>query len=414
MTDSSESTTAPGRFDVLRQQDYRWLWLGGIFVFLASQAQQIARGWLAFELTGNNRGLGGVIFGFGVSSLLASPFSGVLADRISKRAILIVAQSALAASALGIAIAITTDTIEYWMLIAASVVQGGGISLLGPARLAMTADLVERSSLTNAIFLSNGSIQATRVLGPALAGVMIAVEPIGTAGVYYFGAALSVLSVLLMFPLPAGRAKHSSGRSAVGDLVDGVRYVRGNKRISRLLVIGVLVVMFGFPHIALLPGMVEDIFGLEAWAFGLLNASAAIGAVTVSITLANVDPKRLGSLQIRAGFIFAASLMVFAVMPTFALAAVVMVVVGGSSAAYQAMNNSQVLTLADVEYHGRVQSLLMLAFSGFGLIALPTGLLADAIGIRETMVGMGAVVGVVVGISVLWRRRNQQPVLPDL
>jgi len=401
------------RFAALSIPAYRRLWWGGIFVFLASQAQQVARGWLAYDLTGTNKGLGGVIFGFGVSSLIAVPASGVVADRFPKRRIMILAQSAMGLAALGIAIAVATDTIEYWMLIAASVIQGSGMSMLGPARLAMTADLVERSALTNAIFLSNASIQSTRVLGPVISGVLIAVEPIGIGGVYFVGAALAILSVVSAAGLPPGNPRGRSGRSPLGDLADGISYVRGRPELTRLLTLGVLVVMFGFPHVTFLPGLIQDIYELDAWALGVLTASAAIGAVSASLFLANVEPRRLSSLQFRAGVGFAVSLSIFAAVPNYWGGVAVMVFVGGSSSAFQAMNNSQALVIADVEYHGRVQSLIMLAFTGFGLMALPMGLLADELGIRETMVVMGVIVGVCVLFGEAWRRRQSQPDLPS-
>jgi MFS family permease len=402
------------RFAALRIPAYRRLWWGGIFVFLASQTQQVARGWLAYELTGNNKGLGGVIFGFGVSSLIAVPASGVIADRFPKRRIMMLAQSAMGLAALGIAIAIATDTIAYWMLIAASVVQGSGMSMLGPARLAMTADLVERQALTNAIFLSNASIQATRVLGPVIAAILIWIEPIGIGGAYFVGAALALLSVVSAAGLPAGHPRKTSGRSPLEDLADGVRYVRNRPELTRLLTLGVLVVMFGFPHVTFLPGLIQDVYELDAWALGVLTASAAVGAVSGSLFLANVETRRLSSLQFRAGLAFAVSLAVFAAMPNYWAGVVVMVVVGGSSSAFQAMNNSQALVIADVEYHGRVQSLIMLAFTGFGLMALPMGLLADSWGILETMAAMGALVGVCVLFGEAWRRRQSQSDLPVL
>lgn len=404
----------PGRFDALRIRPYQWLWWGGVFVFLASQAQQVARGWLAYELTGTNRGLGGVIFGFGISSLVAVPISGVAADRFSKRKILVLAQSAMALAALGIAVAVATDTVAYWMLIAASVVQGTGMSFLGPARLAMTADLVDRKLLTNAIFLSNASVQTTRVIGPLVAGVLIAVEPVGIAGVYFIGTALSALSVVTVAQVPVREPRPRTGRSGFGDLADGVAYVRRNPELKRLLVIGVLVVMVGFPHVTLLPGLVEDVFELDAWAFGTLTASAAVGAVTASLSLANAEARRLGPLQFRAGVIFAVSLAVFAAIPVYWPAAAVMALVGAASSAFQAMNNSQALAIADVEYHGRVQALLMLAFTGFGLAALPVGVLADTFGIRQVMIGEGVILGAVVIAGEAWRRRQRRPEVPAL
>jgi MFS family permease len=406
---TDDDPSGSGRFAALAIPDYRRLWWGGIFVFLASQTQQVARGWLAYELTGNNKGLGGVIFGFGVSSLIAVPASGVIADRFPKRTILVIAQSVMGLAALGIAIAVATDTVAYWMLIAASVVQGSGMAMLGPARLAMTADLVARDSLTNAIFLSNASIQSTRVIGPTLAGTLIAIKAFGIAGVYFVGAGLSLLSVVLAFGLPPGLPRGSSGRTPFGDLADGITYVRRRPELQRLLVVGVLVVMFGFPHVTFLPGLIQDTYELDAWALGVLTASAAVGAVAASLFLANVDQNKLSPLQFWAGLSFAVSLVVFAAVPQYWGGVAVMVIVGGSSSAFQAMNNSQALVIADVEYHGRVQSLIMLAFTGFGLMALPLGLAADAYGIRETMAAMGIAVLAAVMFSEIWRRRIAQP-----
>lgn len=412
-TRSSEGEAPTSRFAALRNPAYRRLWWGGIFIFLASQTQQVARGWLAYELTESNKALGGVIFGFGVSLLIATPFSGVVADRFPKRRIMILAQGVMGVAALGIALAVATDIIEYWMLVAASVVQGSGMALLGPSRLAMTADLVERDALTNAIFLSNASVQATRVFGPVVAGVLIAVEPIGIGGVYFLGAALSLLSVISAAGLPPGDPRGSSGRTPFGDMADGIHYVRRRPELTRLLTIGVLVVMFGFPHVTFLPGMIQDIYELDAWALGVLTGSAAIGAVSSSLFLANVAPKRLTSLQFQAGLAFAITLAIFAAIPDYWGGVVVMIAVGAASSAYQAMNNSQALVIADVEYHGRVQSLLMLAFSGFGLMALPMGLLADEYGIRETMVLMGVLVMAAVILGETWRRRQALPDLLD-
>lgn len=397
------------RFASLRIPDYRKLWWGGMFVFLATQSQQIARGWLAFELTGSNTALGGVVFGFGVSSLIAIPAGGVLADRVPKRTILLVAQGAIMLAGLAIAVAIATDTVAYWMLVAAGAVQGAGMSLLGPARLAMTADLVDRDSLTNAIFLSNGSIQMTRVIGPAIAGALIGVATIGVGGVYFIGAGLSTLSLFFTVGLPRGEPTRRSHRSPIGDMADGIAYVRRRPELQRLLVVSLLVVMLGFPHVTFLPAMIEEIFELDAWALGLLTTSAAMGAVGSSFLLANSPRDRLPSLQARAGVLFGLTLLGFAVSPWFWLAVAVMLLVGATSSAFQALNNSLVLTIADVEYHGRVQSLIMLSFSGFGLAALPMGTLADAYGIRETMAGMALLVLASMTISFAWHRRIARP-----
>ncbi|MCY4493382.1 MAG: MFS transporter [Acidimicrobiaceae bacterium] len=402
------------RFASLQIPEYRLLWWGGMFVFLASQTQQIARGWLAYDLTGSNAALGGGVFAFGVTSLVAIPAGGVLADRIGKRSILMFAQSTMTAAALGVAVAISTGAIQYWMLVVAGGVQGLGMSLLGPARLAMTADLVERDSLTNAILLSNASVQMTRVLGPAVGGILIGIAVVGVGGVYYVGATLSALSVVATVKLPAGAPRYRSRLSAFDDLIAGFAYVRGHRELARLLVVSLLIVMLGFPHITFLPGLVEDIYELDAWALGLLTTSGAVGAVIASVALASAKPSRLPSLQVRAAVVFGVSLIAFAVVPQYWLAVVVMVLVGGGSAAFQALNNSLALTIADVEYHGRVQSLIMLSFTGFGLASLPFGKLADIYGIRPIMSLMGSLVLVSMGLGVLWKRRITPAEPPSL
>ena len=125
MTDTPEPT---GRFASLAIPEFRRLWWGGVFVFLAMQTQQIARSWLAYELTGTNTALGGVLIGFGVAGLVAIPTGGVLADRFAKRTILVTTQLVNTATAVLIAVAIETGVIAYWMIVAASVVGGSSRS----------------------------------------------------------------------------------------------------------------------------------------------------------------------------------------------------------------------------------------------------------------------------------------------
>ncbi len=411
---SDDTTSKPGRLSSLSFPEYRLLWWGGVFAFLSMQTQQIARAWLAWELTGTSTALGGVLVGFGVASLIAIPTGGVLADRFPKRTIIVVAQVLQAASALAIATAVSADVIAYWMLVAASVVQGSAISILGPARLAMTADLVDTDHLTNAIFLGQTSLQMTRVIGPALAGTLIGIETIGIAGVYFIGCGLSLVALLLTFGLPAGAPSRLSTSSPTDDLRDGLQYVRQRPELLRLLSLSFMVVMLGFPYVTFLPVLVADNFGRDASSLGLLSAVAAVGAVASSITLASAGRHRLSPLQTRAGFSFGVFLLVFSFAPSFTTAILVIVGVGASTSAFQALNNSLILSIASVEYHGRVQSLIMLSFTGFGLAALPLGMAADAFGLRHTMSAMAIAVLAVMVAGEVWRRRIEQPSLPSI
>ncbi|HMO53838.1 MAG TPA: MFS transporter, partial [Tepidiformaceae bacterium] len=142
------------------------LWIGTTFSFLGMQMQVVARGYLAFELTGKNSALGGVMLAFGVPQLLLGLWGGVLADRLPKRNLLLVCQGIIALNSAWVAFMIHADRIEYWMLIVAGVVQGAGFAFVGPARQAFIGDLVGRQSIGNAVVLQPLSMNSTRVIGP--------------------------------------------------------------------------------------------------------------------------------------------------------------------------------------------------------------------------------------------------------
>lgn len=407
----SEATTASdpvSRFSVLSEPVYRRLMIGGVFTFLAMQMSVIARSWLAFDLTGTNTALGGVLIGFGLSSLLAIPTGGVLADRFPKRTVLVVAGTVQTLVSLVLATAVATDAIAYWMLVVASVVQGAVISLLGPARLAFIADSVRRQDMTHAILLSQSSMQFTRVFGPAAAGALIGVSAVGVSGVYFIAAGLAALGVVYTFGLPDGRPTIAPTRSPREDLLEGIRYVRSERRIAHLLLLSFGVVLIGFPHMAFLPTLAEDVFDAGSTGFGVLTTGSAIGAVTATLALTGVAAGKLDRIQATSAVVFGVSLVLLAVTPNFPSAVIVMVLIGAASSAFQALNNSLILSIAPVEYHGRVQSLLMLGFSGFGLAALPLGILADSIGLRWAFTLMGVAVTLIALFSVLVDRRNDR------
>ena len=391
--------TPSGRFAALHNPQFRRLFVGGLFTFLTMQVAGIARAWLAFELTGTNTGLGGVMLAFGACSIFAIPYGGMISDRFSKRNVLVIAGALQALTPFVLGAAVATGTESYWLLIAASVAQGGVISILAPARLSFISDIVGRETITNAVFLSMSTVQLARVTGPAAAGVLIGVAFFGLAGVFFAAGVLGVLSVVLLAGLPRAAPSSPSGRSAMGDIADGLRFVRSRPDLMHLLAVSFGVVLVGFPHMAFLPVVAERVHDAGSTGFGLLNAAAAVGAILGSVALANLERRRLRPFQIRSAVGFGVSLAMFAVMPNFYAALAVMAVVGATSSVFQALNNSLLLTSTPVEYHGRVQSLLMLSFSGFAIAALPIGIVADAVGIRATLVGLGILVLAVMGAA---------------
>jgi MFS family permease len=384
----------------LRVPQYRVLFTIGAFGFVATQSQAIARGWLANELSDSNTGLGGVFMAFGIPMLFATPMGGVAADRYSKRRILIITNVLLTLSALWIAVAVSFDFVEYWMLLATSAIQATAFSFLVPARMALTGEVIGRELIAN----------SARIVRPAIAGIFIGIAWIGTAGVYYFSTILSMAAVAGCFTLPEGRPRSDLQRTtARSEFVDSLRYVWKNRHVGLLIIVSFFVVMVGFPFVAFLPRFATEILDVGSAGYGFLAAASAVGAVFVSLYIAGRSSGRAAwRIQAISGFMFGIMLIALAVAPTFWTAAVMVAGVGAASAGFQAMNNSLVLTLSELEYHGRVQSLMMLSFSGFGMAALPLGALADRIGLRETTAGMGTAVVLAMAVYMVISRRARQ------
>jgi predicted MFS family arabinose efflux permease len=397
VTDSDQrhqvgASTRTSTFASLSNPTYSLLFWSGALSFLAVQGQFVARGWLANDLTGSAAGLGGVYMAFGVPMLLATPYAGAVADRMPKRTILVWTQALLAASSLWLGLGVSFDFVEYWMLLASSAMQAIAFSFLAPARMAMTSEIVGRTLLSNAIVLGQMSMNSTRVFGPALAGVGIGIAWFGTAGVYYSATAISLAAMVAMSRLPATAPSSAPRRSPLADFRLGLRYVGDHREVKWLLVTSFLVVMVAFPYVAFLPQVADDIYDVGASGYGVLSAISAVGAVGVSLFAARRSGNRDAfRIQNVSGFGFGIGLLLLAVAPGYVAGLGAVFVIGAAASAFQSMNNALALGISEFEYHGRIQSLMMLSFSGFGMAALPLGVLADAIGLRETFALMGGV-----------------------
>ncbi len=391
-----------GAFVSLRSKHYRTLWIGGLFVFLSVTAQTIARGWLARQLTGTNAGLGGVLLAFGVPSLVLSPWGGVAADRLPKRAVIIASEVILTLSALWIGLAVAFEVVEYWMLLATSAMQAAAFALFGPTRMAFTAEVVERGHLANAVTLGQMSAEGMRVVGPSIAGAVLALGAFGEKAVFLGTAALLAVATVISFWLPAGKpSRHRPKRSPTEEMREGFAYVRRHRHLLLLVSASLGVVMIGFPYMAFLPTLAVETFDVGAGGYGLMSAITSLGAVTAALIAARRSRADLFRRLVVAGIGFGVSVAALGLAPVFWVALAVLPCIGATSIMFQTSNQSLLLMLSDFDYHGRLQGLVMLGFSGFGIAALPLGVLADAIGLRPTLVMMGVASAVIVAIAGL-------------
>lgn len=406
-----EEVAPHSTFAALKVSSFRRMWIAGMFVFLAVNSQAVARAWLAREITGSNAGLGGVMLAFGVAMLVATPFGGVVADRFQKRTVLFFAQSLLLVSSTWIGVELVLDSVEYWMLLVSSALQAAAFSLFAPARMAYTAELVPGRNLSNAIVLSGMSAEGMRVIGPTIAGMVIGAFVWGMEVIYLVSSSILVLGILMTFTLPLARRRAADiDTTPLQEIADGVRYVRSRPDLRLLLLTSLGVIICVYPFMTFLPSVAAGMFDRGAAGYGLLSAVSAAGALVAGLFVArrsgHHDPWRAVVLF---GFGFAASVVAIALSPTFGVAIVMVTVAGGMSLSFQSISNSLLLNLSAFEYHGRVQSIVMLAFSGNGIVSYPLGALADAIGLRSTLALMGVAAALIMVVFAV-RRRHLRPI----
>lgn len=368
--------------------------------------QVVARGYLAFDLTGKNSALGAVMIAFGIPQLVLGLWGGVLADRLPKRNLLLVCQMIIALNSAWLATMIELDRIEFWMLVVAGFVQGAGFAFVGPARQAFIGDLVDRSAIGNAVVLQQLSMNSTRVIGPSLAGGFIAISVIGIAGVYYMTTLGFFIATFTMLRLPPGNPKPRETKvSPLADMADGVRYVKHRPSITLLVMTSFAVIMVGFPYQSFLPSVAKDVYGVGSGGLGALQSVGAVGAVIATLLVASyAQSKRAWAAQPLLAIAFGASVIGLGLAPNIWFGLLAMVAVGGLAGGFQGVNNALTMSSTESDYQGRVQSISMLSWSLFGLFALPIGMLADRIGIQETLVLMGGVVMVSVVVLQFFAR----------
>jgi MFS family permease len=391
-----------GTFAALQVRPFRILWTGTVFAFVAFFMSTTVQSVVAFDLTGRNGAVGLVIFGQGLMMFTLGPLGGALADRLPKRRVIAIAQLATTSTFFVISWAIATGRLRLALLVAGSMVMGATFAFLGPARQSLAVELVGPDLRGNAVALTQVANSACRVLGPAVGGALLGWRAHGRWVAYLAMGLLYLSSVLTVALLPKSTVREGARAKRVfDDMIDGLRYVRGHDRLAVLMLLYTLVVIVGFPHVTILPGFVENALGRPTEASSVLFGLSALGSTVASLVVAGMaDTRRASWWLSRLGLAFGVSLLVVAVAPGFAAAAILMVVVGAASGGFQTLGGAVMVRETESRYVGRVMSLTMLSFAGFGLMGLPIGLLADAAGERVTL----GVLGVVVCAVVAWLR----------
>jgi MFS family permease len=389
-------------FAALEHRDYRVLWFSMIASFSGMQMQFVARGWLAFELTGSFTQVGIVSMAWGVPQLFLSLVGGAVADRMDKRNLVLISQAGTGVLAALTALLITSGWISIPWLFALGVAQGTVFAFNMPARQALLPEIVPQSQLMNAVALNNAAMNGTSIVAPAIAGVMLGLW--GVESAYYAQTGMLLIVMALMFQLPHGTS-HLAGAEARGNVLHeigvGLRYIVGARTLRLMMMLALVPMLVGLPYNSLLPGFAVRELGLAAGGFGLMFTATGIGALVGSLVVAALTEfTRKPLLQLITGFGFGGGLVMLAVdagLFGYPGALVALVLLGFSATAYQTLCTTMMLGVTRPEFFGRVMSVYMLGFSVVPLMSAPIGIVADHITAKATF----ALEGVIISAFIL-------------
>jgi MFS family permease len=387
----------------LRHRDLRLFLLGQGISLIGTWMQQVAISWLVYRLTGSTLMLGLIAFCSSFPTFVVAGPAGALADRWSRYRMVVWAQVALMVEAVVLAALVITGTVEIWHL--SGLVYGFDV----PARQALIVRFVRGQDLPNAIALNSSIFNGARLVGPAIAGVLISV--LGEGPVFVLNA-LSYVAVLgALWAVEARDQGTGGGDSVLRTMGAGFRYAFGFPPIRAILVLLTLISLVGLPYGVLLPVFAADILGGEAGTLGLLTAAAGLGALAGALTLASrASVQGLGDFIVRCLLVFGAALIAFAYSRSVWLSAGALTLVGFGIMATTSAMNTILQTLVDEEMRGRVMALYTMAFIGLSpLGALFGGALADRIGAPLTVAGGGAAC-----IVLAWWFARQIPELREM
>ncbi len=405
-------------FESLQVRDFRVLWFGFLGSWMAMQMQQVARGYLAYKLTGNALSLGLVTLAMGVPRIFLSPLGGVMADRFAKRTVLLWTQAVLGSTALFAAVLVSTHVMTLTWLFVIGLVQGTAFALNMPARQAYLPQIVGKGNqLANAIALNTAGMNLTRVVGPAIAGVMIAIPFINVSGVYFVFAACYIWVWWSIFRVENPGIVAGARRSVRSSLLDGFAYIRRRRILVVLMSLGFVPLAIGMPYTSLMPVIALGSLHIGSTGLGFLLTVAGIGALTGTLLIAYLSSfERKGMLQLVLGMIFGASLFGFAFSVfehNLFVAMPFLFLTGMAGDSYMALNSTLIMMNTDESVYGRVMGVYMVSQSIRPITVLPISAIADAIGTPLTLMFSGITCFSFVGsLSVLlpsYRRIGEKP-----
>jgi MFS family permease len=313
-------------------------------------------------------------------------FGGAIADRVQKKYVLLIGRASSAAISLGVALTLTLGYLSpehagsWWILIAASVLQGSIMGLMMPSHQAIIREIVSGEQLMNAIALNTLGMNSLRLLAPAAAGFLIAAFDF--EAVYYVMTGMYLVAVVFItFMPPTGKITIHGGGTLV-DIIEGLKYIRQKTNILLILVLTLFAIVLSMPYMTLMPIFTEDILKVGATGMGVLISVSGVGAIIGSLVLASLPNKKRGLMFLASGLILGLALTSFSFSNSWLLSLSMIAFVGLGQAVRATVSSTLLQYYTEDEYRGRVISIYQMDFGLMGFGSFAAGLLAETIGVQ--------------------------------
>jgi MFS family permease len=406
---------APRGFGALRHRDFAVLWAGLLVANAGTWMQTVAQGWVIYNLTDDPVALGAMGLAFGVPMVLFPLVGGVVADRFDRLTLLKVTQTLSLLFALALAALSWLGVVQFWHFLLIALGSATVLAFDNPARQALIPDLVPREELMSATSLNSVSFSGAQLVGPALAGLVLAAYPneLLRAGAIVFTVnAVSRLAVLVPLfwirPHPAarGRQGEQGGRNP---LVEGLRYVAGQPALVLLVATVAVTSVFGRSFVYLLPIFARDVLGVGGEGLGLMNTAAGAGTIVAGLGLAGVGAGLSRRWLIGGGMLgLTASILAFAFSTSYPLSLALLALTGAASTAVSASVATQIQTTVPGQLRGRVMSLNTLCLIGLGPIgSFVSAALARVLAVQWALAGTASLMVLYLALTLLLGRTRR-------
>ncbi len=391
-------------FESFKTPAYRIYFASMVGNWAAMSMQMMVRFLLIYRLTGSATLIGVMALANAIPALLVALLAGAIADRIQKKYILLAGRAASAVFTLAIAVPLTLGYLSsehpgsWWLLIVCAVLQGTTMGFIQPANMAIIPEIVGKERVMNAMSLSHMGGTVFGLVGPAFAGYFI--DAYGFATIYYLMAGMYLVATICIAFLPRTSATTASGRSTMGDILDGLRHIRRETIILLIAIFGLCHMISGQPYQQLLPIFTEDILKVGASGMGILLSVSSVGSLLGSLVLASLPNRKRGFILILSGIVMGLAVMVFSYSRWWYLSLAIIPFAGLGPTMHSTMTSTLVQSYTEPNYRARTQSVIQIASGLASFGTLLVAVLSDAVGIRWA-VGGAAILLTLISIAFL-------------